>query len=390
MKTTTVRITRTINTPPELIFEMLTTAGGLRDWFCREARTEPRQGGQFRVGWWSGYDAQGTYTLFAPPRAVAFTWLGKGEPGETQIRVTLTPSDGATKLTLAHAGFGAGKKWAGQAESALREWGKVLDNLRSVLETGVDLRDTRRPRLGVGLETARDRPGVVLTEVVAGSPAEIAGLRKGDVLVGIKGHKVRSSEEFGAVFRRFSAGQRVPIAFVREGKRRTITVELGGRPMPEIPDDVAALVQQIRERHDQTVAALRATVMPLTDEQAARAPAAGEWSVKQVLAHLSTSERGFHVWMANVLEGIETRDVEGSLPEQFAAVFASAPTVGALLDRFERDLAETRAMVAALTPAHRAYKVRYRRVAEWLFAYASHAHGHLRQIEAAIRAVQHS
>jgi len=390
MKATTIRITRTINAPPEMIFDALTQAAWLRDWFCREARTEPCEGGQFRVGWWSGYDAHGTYTAFAPPRVVGFTWLGKGEPGETQIRIALKPVEGATKLTLTHTGFGTGKKWAGQADGAMREWGKVLDSLRSVLETGIDLRDTRRPRLGIGFETAKDRPGVLLTEIVPGSPAETTGFQKGDMLVSMKGHKVRSQEEFINVFRRFHAGQDVPIAFVREGKRRVVTVELGARPVPDVPDDPAALAKQVRETHDKAMASLRATVLPLTDEQAARAPAEGEWSVKQVLAHLSTSERGFHSWVANVLEGVETQGVEGRLPEQFAAVFASAPTVGALLDRFERDLAETRALIAALTPEHRAYQVRYRRIAELLFGFALHTNGHLRQIEATIRAVQKS
>jgi len=229
-----------------------------------------------------------------------------------------------------------------------------------------------------------------LTEIVPGSPAETTGFQKGDMLVSMKGQKVRSQEEFIKVFRRFHAGQDVPIAFVREGKRRVVTVELGARPVPDVPDDPAALAKQVRETHDKAMASLRATVLPLTDEQAARAPAEGEWSVKQVLAHLSTSERGFHSWVANVLEGVETQGVEGRLPEQFAAVFASAPTVGALLDRFERDLAETRALIAALTPEHRAYQVRYRRIAELLFGFALHTNGHLRQIEATIRAVQKS
>jgi hypothetical protein len=89
----------------------------------------------------------------------------------------------------------------------------------------------------------------------------------------------------------------------------------------------------------------------------------------------------------DVLQGNETEGVEARLPEQFAAVFATAPTVGALLDRFERDLAESRAMVAALTWEHRAHRARYRQIAQTLFSFQSHTEDHLKQIQATVRAL---
>jgi len=386
--TQSVKVVRIVNVPPQEVFEAFAYECRLREWMSDGARTQPRKGGLFEVRWNSGYEARGLFTAWKPPSKLAFTWNSAMEPGETTVQVTLKPVEGGTRVTLTHSGFGAGKKWAGRAEESEREWNGGLDNLKSTLETGIDLRELGRPRIGVGFETAEGNAGVLLTAVISGSPAELAGLCKGDVMVRMDGRQVRDEEEFGAIFRSFQAGQRIKVAYVREGKRHTTTVGLGTRPVPEIPDDPDALVEQVRQAHEQAIAALRtAVMMVVSDEQAGIAPAEGEWSVKQVLAHLSGAERGFQAWVANVLIGEQT-PITGDLPEQFAAILASAPTVGALVDRFERDLAESRAIVASLTPEHRANKWRYRQIAQMLVAFGPHTQDHVGQIQNTVRAVQ--
>lgn len=383
----TVKLTRTIQAPPEMIWEALTQAGGLREWMCDGARTQPRKGGLIQVWWNSGYEARGVFTAWKPPSTLAFTWNSPMEPAETSVKFTLKPVEGGTKVTVIHAGLGAGKKWAGRALESLEGWTQGMDNLQSTLETGVDLRQMDQPRLGLGWETAPGETGAVATTVIAGGPCEQAGLCQGDVIVSFASRKVRNDQDLMAIYRTCRAGQRVKLVYFRAGKRHTTTVELSARPVPEIPDDPVVVVEQARQAHEKALAALRTSVMMLTDEQAGLAPESGEWSVKQVLAHLSASERGFQTWAVDVLQGNETRWIEARLPEQFAAVFASAPTVGALLDRFEHDLAESRAMIAALTYEHRAYRVRYWQIAQMLLGFQFHTEDHLKQVQATVRAV---
>jgi uncharacterized protein YndB with AHSA1/START domain len=383
----TVKLSRIINAPPQEVFDSFQHECRLREWMCDGARTQPRKGGLFEVRWNSGYEARGVFTMLKPPSALAFTWNSAMEPGETQVRVTLKPVEGGTKVTLVHSGFGAGKKWAGRAEESEREWNGGLDNLRSVLETGLDLRQMDQPRLGLGWETAPGETGAWVTTVIAGGPCDQAGLTKGDVIVSFAGRKVKSEQDLLTVFFSCRAGQRVPVTFLRKDERHKTTVELDKRSVPEIPDDSAVLIEQVRQAHEQAIAALRTAVMMATDEQAGLAPAEGEWSVKQVLAHLSASERGFQRWAVDVLLGNETYGIAGHLPEQFAAVFAAAPTAGALADRFERDLAESRAIVASLTPEHRANKWRYRQIAQMLLAFGSHTQDHIGQIQNTVRTV---
>ncbi len=67
-------------------------------------------------------------------------------------------------------------------------------------------------------------PGVKLSGVSPGSPAEQAGMRAGDVVVTLNGAPVGSLAEFSAVLRTLSAGQAVPVVFQRDGREQTATV----------------------------------------------------------------------------------------------------------------------------------------------------------------------
>ena len=389
MKTDTqsIKVVRTINAAPQEVFDSFQYECRLREWMCDGTRTVPRKGGLLHVWWNSGYEARGVFTAYSPPRALAFTWTSPYEPGDTAVKVTLKPVEGGTKVALTHSGFGAGKKWAGRAEESERERNGGLDNLKSVLETGVDLRQMNRPRLGLAWETAPDASGALVTAVISDGPCEQAGLQKGDVIARAGRQKILGEQDLMKAYLTWKAGQRVPLAIIRAGKRKTITVELGTRSVPEILNDPAALIEQVRQTHEQAIAALRTATLMITDEQAGLAPAEGEWSVKQVLAHLTASEQAFQRWAVDVLLGNETFGITGYLPEQFAAVFASTPTVGALVDRFERDLVESRAIIASLTPEHRANKWRYRQIAQQLVGFGSHTQDHIEQIQKTIRAV---
>jgi uncharacterized protein YndB with AHSA1/START domain len=385
----TVKSTQTIQTPPEEVFDALQYECRLGEWLCLKARTEPRKGGKFELHWRT-FDARGVFTAFAPPKRLAFTWQGSSDPGETNVKITLKAVEGGTRLTLTHSGWGSGKKWAGFAQNAEREWAKVLGNLKSVLETGIDLRETNRPRIGIGFETAADRPGVHLTEIVPGSPAEAAGLQKGDVLVSMDGRKLRSQEEFIQVFGSFRGGQKVKVVLLREGKRHMIAVALGTRPVLQVPQDPAVVAEQARQAHEQAMAALRTSVAVLTDEQAAQPPAEGEWSVKQVLVHLCVCESEYRSWAARVLMGDKPdQGFEAQLPNQFAAVLTTTPTVRGLLDRLERELAESRIFIGALSPELRANRLRYRRAALALLEYCGHVDMHLEQVRKTVNAITH-
>jgi hypothetical protein len=71
--------------------------------------------------------------------------------------------------------------------------------------------------------------GVRLQGVRAGSPAEQAGLRAGDVIVSFAGAPVRNLEEFATMLRAESAGRRVEIIVMRDAEQIQTTATLGQR-----------------------------------------------------------------------------------------------------------------------------------------------------------------
>jgi serine protease Do len=90
------------------------------------------------------------------------------------------------------------------------------------IELGVTVQPVRLPaRRGVGL---------LVTEVASGSPAEIASLMTGDVLVGANGREFASPDDLSEVIEQ-SAGAAMSLEFVRGGvnRKREVAVRLEQR-----------------------------------------------------------------------------------------------------------------------------------------------------------------
>lgn len=71
--------------------------------------------------------------------------------------------------------------------------------------------------------------GVRLTGVRAGSPAEKAGLRAGDVITAVGDRQIRDLQALTDALRAHQPGDVVPMRFRREGADQTVSVTLGSR-----------------------------------------------------------------------------------------------------------------------------------------------------------------
>ena len=86
--------------------------------------------------------------------------------------------------------------------------------------------------------------GVVIADVVKGSPAEAAGIEKGDVMVEMDGIKIDSADTAVEHVREKAPGDKVKIVLIRGGKKAIVTAELGARPAAEMGKEAQKEAQE--------------------------------------------------------------------------------------------------------------------------------------------------
>ena len=78
-----------------------------------------------------------------------------------------------------------------------------------------------------GLKKAQ---GVLVSEVAEGQPADKAGIQEDDIITEIDGKKIVDLSDLFHVIANIAPGEEVDVALIREGKKKTVSVEVGVRP----------------------------------------------------------------------------------------------------------------------------------------------------------------
>jgi len=128
----------TIAAPPERVFELLSTASGLRAWWTADSRASPAPGNVNVFGFNGGAvefhfrideneaPHRLAWTCLAAPRVPA-EWVG------TRVTAEVASEDGKTRLRFAHRGWAS----AGGAYAMCNTtWGHLMHRLREVAEGG--------------------------------------------------------------------------------------------------------------------------------------------------------------------------------------------------------------------------------------------------------------
>ncbi len=100
--------------------------------------------------------------------------------------------------------------------------------VRSIVSQLIASGNVRHAYLGVGVESAAN--GVKVGQVRSGTPAARAGLRVGDVIVAINGHKVTATAQLQSAIDARKPGDSVTIKYMRNGQAHTVRITLGARP----------------------------------------------------------------------------------------------------------------------------------------------------------------
>jgi aminopeptidase N len=87
----------------------------------------------------------------------------------------------------------------------------------------------RRVSFGTVPDFGFQGPGVTVTSVVPGSPAEKAGVQAGDILMSIDGRPIANLQAYSDLLRTLSPGQTVRAVVQRQGKELALSVTLSER-----------------------------------------------------------------------------------------------------------------------------------------------------------------
>jgi serine protease Do len=100
---------------------------------------------------------------------------------------------------------------------------KVLEIARTLEKHG----KVKRGWLGVSIQSINNGGTVRIKTIFEQSPAQIAGLRKNDVVVSIDGNRIRETSDVSRIIRGLSPGKEVKIQVLRNEKPKSIRVKIG-------------------------------------------------------------------------------------------------------------------------------------------------------------------
>jgi serine protease Do len=106
---------------------------------------------------------------------------------------------------------------------SLIEHGKVIRGWLGVMIQNV----TPEIAKGFGLE---DTTGALVGDVVKDSPAEKAGIERGDVIISLNGQPIDSPNTLKNLAAQLDVDKSVPVVVIRDGKEQTLQIKIGEQP----------------------------------------------------------------------------------------------------------------------------------------------------------------
>ena len=384
-------------------YQAFTNPTMLQEWLCDQAIAHPEPEGSLYLGWRSGYAVTGQYSRLETDAKIVFSWQGYGDQSPSEVKVSFIPTEDHLEIHVAHGKIGTDKAGKKQAKEIEKGWLKSLENLKSMLETGEDLRVSRRPFLGVyGLEPVTPESaqqlglmvqhGLRLLGVVEGAPAHAAGLVKDDLITRLDGERMETLRDFQKFIDAHQAGDNIRVVFHRQGEKQAVQLELGKRPLPTQPKDAQSLMESVKQAYEQGNKTLTQVLTGVKDSEANFRTRPDEWNVKEILAHLIAVERDLQTWLSGILDGQEYFETpsHANHPDRLKALVAANSRCRTLQSEIRRATKETVALMQFVLPKLAERKGTFWSLSTNLTQYSSHFSDHIEQISAALQSARQS
>jgi len=113
---TSLTLVRRIKARPEIVFDAVTTAEGIAQWWGPDAgpvliaEADPRKGGRYRVRFRmlddTEHESSGEFLEVVRPERVVMSWRWEGgmeDPNESRVEMVLRPIPEGTEITFTHS-----------------------------------------------------------------------------------------------------------------------------------------------------------------------------------------------------------------------------------------------------------------------------------------------
>jgi uncharacterized protein YndB with AHSA1/START domain len=238
-QTTSVKRSIIVKANIDRVWAALTAPAELMRWETVACEFDARLGGKSKRDFGWGVQSSGTVVEIEEKRKIV---IQDDEDG-SQVIWTLEPVSDGIEVAIEYTGL-----WTGDLEHSMAEnmgFGtyQFLVNLKTVLETGIDIRKQLwRSWLGITHTTIRPDHrdefhadhGTLVLKVSAGSAASEAGIQPGDVILSVNGHPVASYSELEGMATSRDPGEIVDLGILRDGQQYNAEVRLGKFPIEYI------------------------------------------------------------------------------------------------------------------------------------------------------------
>jgi putative serine protease PepD len=105
-----------------------------------------------------------------------------------------------------------------------------IDAVKNVADTVISGKTVQHAYLGVQISDTADDTGAQVSKIVAGSPADKAGLQVGDVVTAFDGKPVTTADDLTALVATYAPGDKATVTIKRNGATKTLDITFGQRP----------------------------------------------------------------------------------------------------------------------------------------------------------------
>jgi S1-C subfamily serine protease len=215
---------------------------------------------------------------------------------------------------------------------------------KSVMEQLLKNGKVRRGMLGINIQNIsddtakalelKDTSGVLVSNVKAGSAADKAGLKRGDIITAINGEKIEDSNVLRNKVAGSEPGSQIKLTVSRDGKQEEFTATLDEFNIDEARQNNSRQGEQNSPGKDEQNGKLGLTLQPLTPEMAKQLDLpsdSGGMVVTEVDPNGASAEEG--ISRGDVILEINKRPVNSAADVQAALANAGTKPVLLLVNR---------------------------------------------------------